>query len=87
MSVSDTPREPIICHGVIHGQTITLDSLPPGLAEGQRVELQVTSTPTRKPGDGLRAAFGAWADAGPEFDEWLRDVYERRRSRPTDNES
>ena len=82
MNESPLPHEPIICQGVIHGQTITLDALPPGLADGQRVVVHVESPKPFSARSGEpRAGAGSWADAGPELDEWLKDVYAARNLR------
>ena len=49
-------------HGVIRGKTIELDETP-SLPEGQDVTIEIHPF---RPGDGIRASAGAWADAGPE---------------------
>lgn len=61
-------------HGRIRGKSIELDEAPP-LPDGEEVTIEIR--PTRQ-GDGIRASAGAWADAGPELDEWLRRMDEAR---------
>lgn len=63
-------------HGVIRGKTIELDEAP-SLPEGQDVTIEIHPF---RPGDGIRASAGAWADAGPELDEWLKRMDEARHS-------
>ena len=62
-------------HGVVHGKTIELDDSP-GLPDGQEV-LVTVETRQQESGDsaseeGLRRAFGAWADDADGLDEFLR---------------
>jgi hypothetical protein len=64
--------------GIIQNGAIQLDQ-PLELSDGQRVVVAVSAVTTRSRGDGIRASAGAWADAGPEFDRWLAEVYESRR--------
>ena len=63
-------------HGIIRGKTIELDEAP-SLPEGQDVTVEIQPTQW---GDGIRASAGAWADAGPELDEWLRKMDDARHS-------
>jgi hypothetical protein len=56
--------------GVIHGKTIELDQ-DPGMAEGERVDVQVRVSATRaaRPwGEGIRRSAGIAAEV-PGFDE------------------
>jgi hypothetical protein len=61
-------------HGVIRGTIIELDE-PPSLPDGQAVTIEIHPF---RPGDGIRASAGAWADAGPELDEWLKRMNDAR---------
>jgi hypothetical protein len=63
---------PIVFKGVVHGRTIELDR-EPGLPEGQAVTVTVQATSQEKlpPGEGLRRAFGAWAEDAEELDKYL----------------
>jgi hypothetical protein len=61
--------------GTIRGKTIELEHAP-GLPDGQAVS--VTLSPTVPAGDGLRRAFGAWADA-EGLDEFLDEVRRDRK--------
>ena len=61
--------------GVIHGKTIELEQAP-GLPDGQQVG--VTLEPVAAvgpaqlpPGEGLRRAFGTWAEGAEELDQYL----------------
>lgn len=60
--------------GVVHGKTIELDE-ETGLPEGQRVTVLVQPVSEDEhrlpPGEGLRRAFGAWADEAEELDKYL----------------
>jgi hypothetical protein len=67
--------ESIIYHGIVRGKTIELDSAT-GLPDGQGVTVEIHATD----GAGIRASAGAWADAGPELDEWQRQIELARRS-------
>jgi hypothetical protein len=74
---------PHIFEGVIHGRVIEL-SRESGLPEGQAVSVIVkpVELPAEKlpPGEGIRRAFGAWADEAEELDEFLAET---RRLRQT----
>ena len=63
-------------HGVIRGKMIELDE-PPALPDGQDVTIEILPF---RPGDGIRASAGTWADAGPELDEWLKSMNDARQS-------
>jgi hypothetical protein len=57
--------------GVVHGKTIEL-SEEPGLPEGQAVAVTLEPLAVKEaPGEGLRRAFGAWAEDGEELDRFL----------------
>ncbi|MCE9604141.1 MAG: hypothetical protein K8U03_04475 [Planctomycetia bacterium] len=64
--------------GILHGRTIELDQTV-AIADGQRVEVVIRSV-SAKPGDGIRASAGAWADAGNDLDRWLEATMEARSS-------
>ena len=73
-------------NGVVHGRTIKLDG-EPGLPDGQSV--RVTLEPTSEAietGEGLRRAFGAWADDAKELDEWLEWNRQQRKQSRSENE-
>ena len=67
--------------GVVHGTTIELDAKT-GLPDG--LPVHVTGQPANEnterlpPGEGLRRAFGAWAEDAEELDAFLAET---RRSR------
>jgi hypothetical protein len=63
-------------HGVIRGKTIELDEAP-WLPEGLGVTIEIIPF---RPGEGIRASAGAWADAGPELDKWLKRMDDARHS-------
>jgi len=72
--------------GVVHGKTIELDE-ETGLSDGQEVNVLVQPVETGEqrlpPGEGLRRAFGGWAEDAEELDaylEWNRQ--QRKMSRP-----
>ncbi len=63
--------------GVIHGKTIELDQ-DPGIAEGQRVDVQLReSSPARPWGEGILRSAGIAADV-PGFDEAFEQVQRDR---------
>lgn len=63
--------------GVIHGKTIELDH-DLGIAEGQRVDVQVcVSPPARVWGEGILRSAGIAADV-PGFDETFEQVQRDR---------
>lgn len=72
--------------GVVHGKTIELDE-ETGLSDGQEVNVLVQPVEPGEqrlpPGEGLRRAFGGWAEDAEELDaylEWNRQ--QRKMSRP-----
>lgn len=77
--------------GVIHGKTIVLAG-EPGFPDGQAVTVTLKpvhdSVPPSDdeqlaPGEGLRRAFGAWAEDADELDKFLEEVRRsRQRNRP-----
>ena len=72
-----------VLKGVVHGKTIELED-ESGLPDGQQVNVTVQPVQERlAPGEGLRRAFGAWADDADELDsflEWNRQ--QRKIGRP-----
>ncbi len=73
-----------IFKGVVHGRTIELER-ELGLPDGQPVS--ITVQPTLPPGEGLRRAFGSWAEDGEELDRFLEQVRrDRNISRPEPGE-
>lgn len=64
--------------GTIKGNTIVLDR-PTGLPEGAQVVVSVSER-RRGSAESLLRLSGAWADAGPELDEFLEQVRRDRRS-------
>jgi hypothetical protein len=75
-----------ILRGVIHGKTIQLAE-EPNLPEGQPVTVimhPATQTPEESaplpPGEGLRRAFGAWADDAEELDKYLEWNRQQRKT-------
>ena len=76
---------PATLKGVIHGKTIDLDA-DPGLLDGEHVSVIVApvgaakdATPPAAPGEGMRRAFGAWAEDGEELDRFLAWNREQRK--------
>jgi hypothetical protein len=74
------------CRGFIHGNIIELDD-ELGLPDGH--EVTVTVQPVKRvqsslpPGEGLRRAFGGWAEDPDELDAYLRwNREQRKRGRP-----
>ena len=62
--------------GVVHGKTIELEQAP-GLPDGQQVGVTIEPLPPAgpegsSPSEGLRRAFGAWADDAEELAEIFR---------------
>jgi hypothetical protein len=82
----DMSALPGVFDGVVHGKTIEL-AKEPGLPDGQAVSVIVkpvepgaTHLP---PGEGLRRAFGSWADDAEELDKFLAETRQlRKRHRP-----
>jgi hypothetical protein len=61
-------------NGTVHGNTIELDR-DLGLTDGEAVSVTVKPIP-KLPADYeaiVRRLAGAWADEGPEFDEYIRN--------------
>jgi hypothetical protein len=72
-----------VLHGVVHGKTIEL-SEPPGMADGQEVEVVVKfSIPARPWGEGIRASAGALADQWTEEDNEILEEIQQDRKRET----
>ncbi|HEY2882241.1 MAG TPA: hypothetical protein VGJ15_07395 [Pirellulales bacterium] len=71
--------------GVIHGKTIELDS-DPGLIDGEEVVVVVQPAQKKeKPGEGIRASAGSFAD-WPEADKYLEEILmERKRESSREN--
>jgi hypothetical protein len=65
--------------GIVRGNAIELDQ-PSGLAEGQRVVIDVIEVQTTSAGEGIRQSAGTWAEAGREFDQWLQHTYRARQA-------
>jgi hypothetical protein len=65
-----------ILKGTIHGKTIALDR-EPGYPDGQAVS--VTVIPSLPSGEGLKRAFGAWADESAEVDRHFDRVRQDRK--------
>jgi hypothetical protein len=68
--------------GVIRGNSIELVA-PPGLPDGQAVSVVITVRSPGQyeqfpPGEGLRTAFGAWADDQEGLDRHLIDMRRAR---------
>ena len=76
--------EIVTIKGVVHGRTVELER-EPGLPDGQQVK--VTMEPsgeggTLPPGEGLKRAFGAWAEDAEQLDKYLEwNRQQRKRSR------
>ena len=69
----------IVMQGVVHGNTIELSG-PPGVADGQEVEVVVRiMQPPRKWGEGIMRSAGACADV-EGFDEAFEEVQRERRA-------
>ena len=65
-------------HGTVHGKTIELDE-DLGVAEGQKVELQVKIVNASKNwGDGILRSAGGWAEY-PELDAVMNEIHESRK--------
>lgn len=70
-------------HGVIDGNTIRLDHAS-ALPAGTSVRVVITQEAgaaheDAPPGEGLKRAFGAWADYANELDQLERETRELRR--------
>jgi len=67
-----------LARGVIHGKVIELDE-DLGLAEGQKVEVQVNILPAGRPwGEGILRSAGALAD-DPYWDGIMEEIYRARK--------
>lgn len=70
--------------GVVHGRTIELEQ-ESGLPEGQQVEVSLRPVAVR--GEGLKRAFGAWADDAEELDRFMEEIrLSRKHDRPGPSE-
>jgi hypothetical protein len=71
-----------IHRGIVHGRTIQLDD-DTGLPDGQEVTVTVapiiSGAQQLRPGEGLRQAFGAWAEEAEELDQFLNETRRSRR--------
>jgi len=65
----------VIFKGVVHGKTIQLEQAP-GIPDGQAVS--VVLRPAMPPGEGLRRAFGSWAEDAAELASFIEGVYRDR---------
>lgn len=78
-------RTETVLKGVIHGKIIELEQ-EPGLPDGQEVNVNIQPIPQQEllpPGEGLRRAFGAWADDAEELDRYLEwNRQQRKIGRP-----
>ena len=69
-----------IFKGTVHGNIIKLDH-EPGLPDGQAVVVRLNAThKSHTPGDGLRRAFGTWAEQGAETEEFVESMRQLRHS-------
>jgi hypothetical protein len=69
----------IVVHGVVHGNTIELKG-PPGVPDGQEVEVVVRSIePARPWGEGILRSAGAAADVAG-FDEVFAEIERDRKA-------
>jgi len=68
---------PIEFKGVVHGKTIALDE-ETCLPDGYRVTLRLVLGP----GEGVRLAFGGWADMTPKEDAEMEKFFSELRGRP-----
>ncbi len=65
----------VIVRGVVRGKTIELEQAP-DLPEG--LVVSVVLRPAVSASEGLRRAFGAWAEDSEGFDEFLEGIYRDR---------
>jgi len=74
-----------VFNGVVRGRMIELDH-EPGLPDGEKVTVTVRPSENRlPPGEGLRRAFGGWAEDAEELDaylEWNRQQRKLPRGTP-----
>jgi len=73
----------LVRNGIIRGKTVEL-SEDSGLCDGQKVRVTVqVIDENHVPGEGLRRAFGAWADDSEGLDEYLEwNRQQRKINRP-----
>ena len=70
--------------GVVHGKTVELEQ-ESGIPDGQSVKVTLEPIPpgTLPPGEGLRRAFGSWADDPQGLEEYLEwNRQQRKIGRP-----
>jgi hypothetical protein len=70
-------------HGRAHGKTIEFDE-DLGIPDGQEVRVTVELLPSPEagqlpPGEGIRRAFGAWAEGAEDLDKFLEWNREQRK--------
>ncbi len=70
-------------NGRVHGRTIEFDQ-PLPCVEGEQVlvtlvPVSASTTKMLPPGEGLRRAFGAWADDGDALDQFVEETYAARK--------
>jgi hypothetical protein len=77
------PSKTLVRNGVVRGTTIEL-SEDSGLRDGQKVRVTVqVIDENHVPDEGLRRAFGAWADDSEGLDEYLEwNRQQRKINRP-----
>lgn len=74
----------VYLNGRVHGQTIEFDE-PLPCDDGQRVRVMLipdqaaVTGDALPPGEGLRRAFGAWADDAEELDRFIEETYAARK--------
>jgi hypothetical protein len=75
-----------VYHGIVHGTTIELaeaTGLPDGLEVSVTVQSAEADAERLPPGEGLRRAFGGWAEDAEELDKYLEwNRQQRKKSRP-----
>jgi hypothetical protein len=68
--------------GIVRGRTIELEHAT-GLPDGQSVSVVVHPVPPPRQGDGLRRAFGSWADDADGLEAFLAQTRrDRDQQRP-----
>jgi hypothetical protein len=65
----------VMLTGIVRGKTIELER-DAGLPDGQ--EVSVVLRPKLPPGEGLRRAFGSWADDPDGVDRFVEETYRLR---------
>jgi hypothetical protein len=72
---------PGVFAGVVHGKTIELSEAP-RVPDGQAVSVIVKAVEPSAgglpPGEGLRRAFGGWAEDAKELDQFLDSTRQQR---------